>query len=105
MASAASDSARSTGTWLPSLALGIRLGRADAMGTNALHGRKLTAQGAKAGRVPGETLQRGDGRFRQQPGGNECHEAPPCVVLLAKTLGLRLVGRLDWRPMPPVRVC
>ena len=49
-----------------------RLGPVNAMGTNALHGRKRPAQGAKAkaGRAPGETLQRSDGRFRQQPEGN-----------------------------------
>src|SRR6478672_11180473 len=83
------------------------LGPVNAMGTNALHGRKRPAQGAKAkaGRVPGETLQRSDGRFRQQPGGNGWHGAPLRVVLLAKTLGLRFVGRLDWHPMPAVRVC
>ena len=83
------------------------LGPVNAMGTNALHGRKRPAQGAKAtaGRVPGETLQRSDGRFWQQPGGNGWHGAPLRVVLLAKTRGLRFVGRLDWRPMPAVRVC
>ena len=32
-------------------------------------------------------------------------ERQSCVALLAKTPGLRIVVRLDWRPMPPVRVC
>ena len=88
-----------------------RLGPAHAMGTYALHGRKRPAQGAeaKAGRVPGETSQRSDGRFRQQPEGDGHHGAPFCVALLAKTPGLRFLiwqmRRLDWRPMPPVRVC
>src|SRR5215467_6052004 len=41
------------------------------MDTNALRCRKRLAQGAKAkaGRAPGETLQRRDRRFRQQPKG------------------------------------
>src|SRR6185369_8122505 len=77
------------------------------MGTYALHGRKRPGQGAeaKAGRAPGETSQRSDGRFRQQPEGNGHHGTPLCVALLAKTPSLRVVVRLDWRPMPPVRVC
>jgi hypothetical protein len=77
------------------------------MDTNALHGRKRAAQGAKAkaGRVPGEPLQRRDARFRQQPEGNERNEAPLFVALLAKTPGLGCVMRLDWRRITIVRVC
>ncbi len=41
----------------------------------------------------------------QQPEGNGRPGPPLCVVLLAKTPGLRFVVRLDWRPMPPIRVC
>ena len=55
--------------------------------------------------APGETLQPSEGRFWQQPEGNERLGPPLCVVLLAKTPGLRFVVRLDWRPMPLVRVC
>jgi len=57
------------------------------MDTNALHSRKRSAQGAKAkaGWAPGEPLQHGGGRFRQQPEGNEWHGAPLFVALLAKT--------------------
>src|SRR4030095_6724965 len=77
------------------------------MGTNALHGRNRPAQGAeaKADEMSGETLQRSDGRFRQQPEGNEYPAAPLFVVLLAKTSRLRFVVRLDWCRMTPVRVC
>ena len=41
------------------------LGPVNAMGTDALQGRERPGQGAKAkaGRLPGETLQRSDGRF------------------------------------------
>ena len=51
-----------------------RSGPVNAMDTNALQSRKRPAQGAraKAGRTPGEPLQRSDGRFRQQPEGNGC---------------------------------
>src|SRR5437762_6842610 len=80
-------------------------GPVNAMDTNALHSRKRSAQGAKAGRVPGEPLQRSDGRFRQQPDGNGRLGAPLFVALLAKTASLGFVGCRDWRPMPPVRVC
>src|SRR5438552_9482691 len=86
-------------------------GPVNAMDTNALHSRKRSAQGAKAkaGRVPGEPLQRSDGRFRQQPDGNGRLGAPLFVALLAKTasLGFRIwqISCRDWRPMPPVRVC
>src|SRR4030095_9861262 len=41
----------------------------------------------------------------QQPEGNRRRGPPLCVVRLAQTPGLRFVVRLDWRPMPPVRVC
>src|SRR4029453_12492801 len=77
------------------------------MGTNALHGRNRSAQGAKAkaDEMSGETLQRSDGRLRQQPEGNGRPAAPLCVVLLAKTSRLRFVVRLDWCRMTPVRVC
>ena len=91
--------------------IAARLGPANAMDTNALHGRKRPAQGAKAkaGRAPGEPLQRSDGRFRQQPEGNGCLGAPLFVALLAKTsrLGFRIwqLSCRDWRPTPPVRVC
>mgnify|MGYP003694107849 CR=1 FL=1 len=83
------------------------IGSVNAMDTNALHGRKRPAQGAKAkaGRAPGEPLQRSDGRFRQQPEGNGCPGAPLFVALLAKTASLGFVGCRDWRPMPTVRVC
>ena len=76
------------------------------MGANTLHSQKRAAQGAKsmAGPAPGETLQRSDERFWQQPEGNERHGAPLYVVLLAKTSSLRFVVRLDWRFMPAVRV-
>ena len=89
-----------------SAAVAAEEGPVHTMDTNALHGRKRPAQGAKAeaGREPGETLQRSDGRFRQQPQGSGRPGAPLDVVLLAKTPGLRVVVRLDWRPMPPARV-
>ena len=85
----------------------IGLGPVNAMGTNALHGRKRPAQGAKAkaGWAPTELLQRSAGRFRQQPEGNEWHGAPFFVALLAKIASLGFVGCRDWRPMPLVRVC
>ena len=77
------------------------------MDTDALHGGKRPAQGAKAkaGRAPGEPLQRSDGRFPQQPEGNGRPGAPLFVALLAKTASLGFVGCRDWRAMPPVRVC
>jgi len=76
------------------------------MDMNALQSRKCAAQGAKAkaGRAPGEPLQRSDVHFRQQPEGNGRHEAPLVVALLAKTPGLGFVVRLDWRLISPVRV-
>ena len=51
------------------------------MGTNALHGRKRSAQGAeaKAGRAPGKPSQRSDERFRQQPEGNGRPPVRVCV--------------------------
>src|SRR5215470_7026523 len=82
-------------------------GPANAMDTDALRCRKRLAQGAKAkaGRAPGETLQRGDRRFRQQPEGNGRPGAPLGVAVLAKTVSLGFVLRLDWCPRAPVRVC
>src|SRR5215831_4071559 len=84
-----------------------RPGPVNAMDTNALRCRKRLAQGAKAkaGGAPGETLQRRDRRFRQQPGGNARPEAPLGVAVLAKTSSLGFVLRLDWRPRVRVRVC
>ena len=84
-----------------------QLGPVNAMDTDALHGRKRSAQGAeaKAGWVPGEPSQRSDGRLRQQPEGNGRPGAPLFVALLAKTASLGFVGCRDWRPMPSVRVC
>src|SRR5215470_7415867 len=82
-------------------------GPANAMDTNALRSRKRLGQGAKAkpGRAPGETLQRRDRRFRQQPTGNGRPGAPLGVAVLAKTARLGFVLRLDWRRRAPVRVC
>jgi hypothetical protein len=75
-----------------------QLGPVNAMDANALRGRKRPAQGAKsmAGRAPGEILQRSGGRFWRQPEGNEWHEPPLYVVLLAQTSSLCFVVRLDW---------
>jgi hypothetical protein len=72
-----------------------------------LRRRKPAGHGATAmaGRAPGEPLQRRDARFRPQPGGNGRTEAPPIVALLAKTPGLGVVARLDWRLGAPARVC
>src|SRR4029079_13323910 len=84
----------------------IELGPVHTMDASALHGRKRSAQGAKAkaGREPGEPLQRSDERFPQQPEGNGRHGAPLFVALLAKTSSIGIVGCRDWRPMPTVRV-
>jgi hypothetical protein len=76
-------------------------GPVNAMDANALRRQKRPAQGAKAkaGRAPGEPLQRSAGCFWQQPGGNERLGPPLFVVLLAKTPGLRFVVRLIGGPI------
>jgi hypothetical protein len=84
----------------------VHLGPVHAMDTNALHRRKRAAQGAEAkpSWALGETSQRSDVRFRQQPDGNGRPGVPLFVALPAKTASLGFVGCRDWRPMPPVRV-
>src|SRR5436309_6156015 len=84
----------------------IDLGPVHTMSTNALQSENGSARGAKAkaGCEPGELLQQSEEPFSQQPEGNGCPGAPLCVAFLAKTLGLSFVNRLDWHPMPPVRI-
>jgi len=77
------------------------------MGTNALHGQKqrsATREGEEASATR-RGVQRSAGYFCQQPEGNGWLTAPPGAALLAKTLGLRFVGRPDRHPTPTVRVC
>src|SRR6185437_3616088 len=85
----------------------LELGPVHTMSTSALHRRKGHARGAKtkAGWKPVEASQRRAWPFRQQPEGNGRPGAPLFVAFLAKTTGLRVVKRLDWRAMPPVRTC
>ena len=76
------------------------------MFANALHCENGAARGvkAKAGWPPGELLQRSEEPFSQQPEGNGRPVSPLCVAFLAKTASLSFVKRLDWHPMPPVRI-
>src|SRR5437879_13863883 len=82
------------------------IGPVHTMSANALQRENGSARGAKAkaGREPGELLQQSAESFSQQPKGNERPGAPLCVAFLVKTPGLNFVKRLDWRPMPPVRI-
>jgi hypothetical protein len=76
------------------------------MVANALHRENGTELGvkAKAGWPPGELSQRRAVPFSQQPEGKGRPGPPLCVALLAKTASLRIVKRLDWRPIPPIRI-
>jgi acetolactate synthase small subunit len=83
-----------------------RLGPVHTMPAQCVASEEGLSRGAgpKAGRVPGEDLQRRERPFSPQPEGNVRSGAPLCVARLAKTPGLDFVVRLDWRPGPPVRI-
>ena len=59
---------------------------------------------AKTDRQSGELSQHCATPFSQQPKGTGTPSAPLIVAILAKTHSLSFIRRLDWRPMPPVRL-
>src|SRR6185437_12883449 len=89
-----------------SLSTSSILGPVHTISAHALRRENGFARGAKAkaGRAPGELLQRSAKPFSQQPEGNGRHGSPLFVALLAKTPGLCFVVRLDWRAMASVRM-